>query len=193
MFAAIYIPDFSLQAVLRADPDLRARPIAFVDPEMTGTPIVQATSPAAGAGVIAGLTPAQATARCRDLIIKTRSRPMEQSATEILLQTAYAFSPNIESTALGVCTIELKQFGLRDESDVQNYGAKIIQALAPFYLDANIGIAPTPALALLAARHQHFRSSRREEALTNSRLDCPSTGAIQPVKPSGEHSPLSWG
>jgi impB/mucB/samB family len=101
MFAAIYIPDFSLQAVLRADPELRARPVALVDPEMTGTPIVQTTSVAAKAGVIAGLTPAQASARCRDLLIKTRSQPREQSATEILLQTAYAFSPNIESTALG--------------------------------------------------------------------------------------------
>jgi protein ImuB len=152
MFAAIYIPDFSLLAVLRADPDLRARPVALVDLEMTGTPIIQATSAAAKAGVIAGLTPAQATARCRDLIIKTRSHPAEQSATEILLQTAYAFSPNIESTALGICTMELKRLGLRDESDAQNYGAKIIQALAPCYLEANVGIAPTPELALFAAR-----------------------------------------
>ena len=162
MFAAIYIPDFSLQAVLRADPDLRARPVALVDPEMTGTPIVQATLSAAGAGVIAGLTPAQATARCRDLIIKTRSRPMEQSATEILLQTAYAFSPNIESTALGVCTMELKRLGLRDESDAQNYGAKIVQALDPFHLDAHTGIAPTPELALFAAHHKHLHSSEHD-------------------------------
>lgn len=154
MFAAIYIPDFSLQAVLRADPDLGAQPVALVDPEMTETPIVQATSAAAKAGVIAGLTPAQAMARCRDLMIKTRSRLQEQSATEILLQTAYAFSPNIESTAPGVCTMELKRLGLRDKSDMQHYGAKIIQALAPFYLEANVGIAPAPELALLAARHE---------------------------------------
>ncbi|HEV2455048.1 MAG TPA: hypothetical protein VGY98_12355 [Verrucomicrobiae bacterium] len=152
MFAAVLIPNFSLQAVLRADPDLRERPVALVDPEMTGTPIIQATLTAAKAGVVAGLTPAQAMARCRDLIIKTRSRPREQSATEILLQTAYAFSPNIESTALGVCTIELKQLGLRNASDMQNYGAKIIQTLAPFYLEASAGIAPAPALALLAAQ-----------------------------------------
>jgi protein ImuB len=152
MFAAIYIPNFSLQAVLRADPDLRAQPVALVDSEMTGTPIVQITSAAAQAGVVTGSTPAQATARCRNLMVRTRSRLQEQSATGILLQTAYAFSPNIESTALGVCTIELKQLGLQGESDMQNYGAKIIEALAPFYLEANVGIATTPELALLAAR-----------------------------------------
>ncbi|HEV2328578.1 MAG TPA: hypothetical protein VGY56_07305, partial [Verrucomicrobiae bacterium] len=180
MFAAIYIPDFSLQAVLRADPDLRARPVALVDPEMTGTPIVQVTSSAAGAGVIAGLTPAQATARCRDLIIKTRSRSQEQSATEILLQTAYAFSPNIESTALGVCTVELKRLGLRDESDAQNYGAKIVQALAPFYLDAHAGIAPTPELALLAAHHEHLHSSKHDGRGANRFAHLP-VAALEPA------------
>ncbi|MGH8024562.1 MAG: hypothetical protein ACRED1_13320 [Limisphaerales bacterium] len=152
MFAAIYVPHFSLQAVLRADPDLRAKAVALLDPDMKGTPVVQATDAAAKAGVTAGLTPAQATARRGDLILKARSRAREQSATEVLLQTAGAFSPNVESTGLGICTIELTRLGLRDPADAEKYGAKIVQALAPFYLDANIGIAATPELALLAAR-----------------------------------------
>jgi protein ImuB len=201
MFAAIYIPDFSLQAVLRAYPDLCGLPVALVDPEITGMPIIQATSPAAKAGVTPGLTSAQATARCGDLIIKTRSHPQEQTATGILLQTAYAFSPNIESTALGGCTMELKRLGLRNQSDMQNYGAKIIQALAPFYLEANVGIAPTPQLALLAAR---LCSSRRlprrsgfakanEEALTNSRPNRPTSLAVEPVQPPMAHSPAPGG
>ena len=194
MFAAIYIPNFSLQAVLRADPDSRAQPVALVDPEMTGTPIVQITSAAAQAGVTSGLTPAQATARCRDLTIKTRSHPQEQSATEILLQTAYAFSPNIECTSLGVCTIELKRLGLQSQSDLQNYGAKIIEALKPFYLEANVGIAPSPELALLAARREPLlRSSRREEALTNSRLNYPALIAARPAQPPVDHSPSPEG
>lgn len=186
MFAAVHIPNFSLQAVLRADPDLCALPVALVDPEITGTPIVQTTSSAAKAGVIAGLTAAQATARCGDLIIKTRSRPQEQTATGILLQTAYAFSPHIESTAQGVCTLELKALGLRDQSDMQNYGAKMIQALAPFYLEAQVGIAPTPALALLAARAEPLRSSRRDEAPTNSRPNRPAALAIENASPGRE-------
>lgn len=194
MFAAIYIPDFSLQAVLRADPDLRARPVALVDPEMTGTPIIQATSAAAMAGVIAGLTPAQAMARCRDLMIKTRSHPQEQSATGILLQTAYAFSPNIESTALGVCTMELKRLGLRDASDAQNYGAKIIQALAPFCLEARIGIAPTPELALLAACSERNSPAERDEStLTNSRPDRPASFPVEHIEPTAGHSPSPGG
>ena len=73
---------------------------------------------------------------------------------------------------------------------MQNYGAKIIEALAPFYLEANVGIAPTPELALLAARRASLlRSSRREEVLTHSQLACPSSGAVQHVQLSADHSP----
>ncbi len=189
MFAAISIPDFSLQAVLRADPDLRARAVALVDPEIDGTPIVQTTSAAAQTGIIAGLTPAQAMARCGNLMIKTRSRPQEDAATEILLQTAYAFSPNIESTALGICIIELKRLGLHSQSDMQNYGAKIVEALAPFHLEAKVGMAPAPELALLAARALLRSSPDRIGTLTGSRLACPSGGAIQHVQQPADNSP----
>src|SRR5690242_18622767 len=99
MFAVILIPNFSLQAVLRHEPDLRSRPIALVDPKETKPVITQLTSTAQAWGVCAGLTASQAMARCAELIIKPRSPAQEESATEVLLQTAYAFSPNIEATA----------------------------------------------------------------------------------------------
>src|SRR5690348_14557494 len=108
MFAVIFIPNFSLQAILRHEPDLRSRPIALIDPQATKSVITQLTSAAQSSGVDEGLTASQAMARCADLIIKPRSLAQEESATEVLLQTAYAFSPNIERTAPGICTIELK-------------------------------------------------------------------------------------
>lgn len=70
---------------------------------------------------------------------------------QILLQTAYAFSPNIEATALGVCTMELKGLGLENENAIQNWAEKILKTLAQFHLESKIGIAPAPELALLAA------------------------------------------
>src|SRR5438132_6480781 len=106
MFAVIFIPDFSLQAVLRHEPDLRTSAVALVDPESKG--IVQITVAARNAGVIAGLTPSQAMARCENLVIRPRSTLQEIAAAEVLLQTACAFSPHIESTAPGICTMDLK-------------------------------------------------------------------------------------
>lgn len=151
MFAVIYIPDFSLQAALRHEPELRARPVALVDGESAKSFILQANAAAKKAGVAEGQTPSQAIARCESLTIKTRSLAQEKSATEILLQTAYGFSPNIEPTAPGVCTMELKGLGIEDHDEAGNWAEMIVRALVQYHLEARVGIAPTPELALLAA------------------------------------------
>src|SRR6267142_310263 len=111
MFAVIFIPNFSLQSVLRhgaqssssartdsqrAELELCAPPAALVDPALPKPHILQLTDAARARGVVEGLTASQAMARCGDLIIKPRSLVQEAAATEVLLQTAYAFSPNLE-------------------------------------------------------------------------------------------------
>ena len=68
MFAVIFIPNFSLQAVLRHEPDLRSRPVALVDPQATKPVITQLTSTAQSCGVCEGLTASQGMARCAELI-----------------------------------------------------------------------------------------------------------------------------
>ena len=107
MFAVVLVPDFALQAVLRFEPDSRHRPVALVDPTSPKPDLIQLTSAARVCGVVEGLTASQAIARCANLIIKPRSAVQEKAATDALLQIAYAFSPNIEATAPGVCTMEL--------------------------------------------------------------------------------------
>jgi protein ImuB len=151
MFAVIYIPQFSLQAALRHEPDLHSQPVALIDPKSSKPEIIQLNSAARSYGVAAGLTASQAAARCEPLKIKPRSPSQEESATEILLQSAYSFSPNIESTAPGICTVELKGLGLAGQESMQTWAEKILQTLSPFHLDAKIGVAPTPDLALLCA------------------------------------------
>lgn len=152
MFAVVSIPDFSLQALLRNEPDLHPHPVALVDPDGSPPVIIQSNAAAKSHGVNEGLTASQAAARCGHLKIKIRSRAQEQSATEILLQTAHAFSPNIESTALGVCTLELKGLGLETGNRAPKWAETLRQAFVKFQLRAKIGIAPTPGLAWLAAR-----------------------------------------
>ncbi|HEU5124351.1 MAG TPA: DNA polymerase Y family protein [Verrucomicrobiae bacterium] len=151
MFAVVFIPDFSLQAVLRLESDLHSQPVALIDPDLPKPNIVQLTSAARAKGVVEGLTSSQAMARCANLLIKTRSLNQEQAVTDILLQTAYAFSPNIEATAPGVCTMELKGLGLEDEAALTQWAEKILQALTQLNLRAQMGISITPSLALMAA------------------------------------------
>jgi protein ImuB len=152
MFAVIHIPNFALQAALRLEPELKSCAVALVDSEPGKATIMQLTSAARERGAFEGSTPSQAVARCGDLVIKQRSRAREQSATEILLQTACAFSPYIESTASGVCTMELKGLALENEAAARQWASKILSALASFHLDAQIGFASAPGLALVLAQ-----------------------------------------
>jgi protein ImuB len=150
MFAAIYTPDFALQAVLRHEPELHQHPVAIIAADATKPFVLQTTRAAFEQGVTAGLTPPQALARCATLIIKPRSLPMEAAATELLLQTAYCFSPHIESTAAGVCTMDLQKLNV--DGGFNDWARRIRSALASVQLRTQIGVATTPNIALLAAR-----------------------------------------
>lgn len=190
MFAVIFIPDFSLQAVLRHEPELRSRAVALVDPVATKPCVIQLTHPARAMGVIEGQTSSQAIARCGKLLIKTRSRMQEESATQALLQTAYAFSPRIESTAPGVCTLDLKGLNIEfDPWSVLNWAGKLIEALAQFHLEAQVGFAVTPDLARLAAcsaRPVLMLQDGLPESLRLTRQDAPTASLSHPMGESAK-------
>jgi protein ImuB len=111
VFAVVFVPNFALHSLLRHEPELRERPVALVEAAGANSAkaiILECTRNAEAGGVSPGFTAPQAQARCRELILRSRVPAAEQSATNILLQTAYAFSPNIENTAPGFCTIDLR-------------------------------------------------------------------------------------
>ena len=152
MFAAIHLPNFQLQAALRHGRTMRPEPVALVDSELSKAVIVQSNSAAKAAGVADGMTPSQAMARCPNLNLLSRSPKQEASATQILLQTAYAFSPHIESTRPGMCTLELRGLGLATATAIREWCGKIIASLGLLDFEAVMGIGPTPDLAWLAAQ-----------------------------------------
>jgi hypothetical protein len=146
MFAALYLPDFALQAALRHEPELHAQRVALLDDEENKATILQLTKSAAAAGVIKGMTASQALARCLKLCIRSRTRAQEKIADEILLHHAATLAPEIEATAPGVCTVHF--------TDRKNQVAQIervIAQLAQLQLTAQAGIAATPDLSFLAA------------------------------------------
>jgi protein ImuB len=177
MYGVIYVADFHLQAALRAEPQLRSRPIALLDGQLPKAVVLQVTEAARAAGVCPGLTSTQAMARCREVILRSRSPGQEQAARDILLQCAYCFSPGIEDTSDGVCTMDLKGLpvtmsyerasGDADQDDdprpsgphrtlavaeIARWAEKILDALAQLQLHAQVGVARTPDLAWQAAK-----------------------------------------
>lgn len=146
MFAALYLPDFELQAALRHEPELRAKPVALLDDEEAKAKIMQLTSSASEAGVSAGLTASQGLARCLSLIIKPRAHAQEKIAGEILLHHAATLAPEIEATAPGVCTVHFTSL-----KNCQESVARVVRQLAQLQLTAQAGLATTPDLSFLAA------------------------------------------
>ena len=146
MFAALYLPDFALQAALRHEPQLHARPVALLDDEQSKATIIQLTKSAAEAGVSKGMTPSQGLARCLNLIIKPRAREQEKIAGEILLHHAGMLAPEMEATAPGVCTVRF-----RAKKNCVESIERVIAQLAQLHLKAQAGIAATPDLSFLAA------------------------------------------
>jgi protein ImuB len=149
MFAVIYIPDFFLHAVLRAEAGLEKRPVVLIDAAEKKPLVLQLTAAARAVGISEGMSPTQALARSTLLQIKPRCAAQEKAATDALLQCAYSFSPNIESTADGVCTLDLA--GLPN-LDHEALAGEMVQRLATLHLPAQVGIGRNPWLALLAAR-----------------------------------------
>jgi hypothetical protein len=146
MFAALYLPDFELQAALRHEPALRARPVALLDDEEAKAKIMQLTRSAVEAGVSAGLTASQGLARCLSLVIKPRARGQEKIAGEILLHHAATLAPEIEATAPGVCTVHFTSL-----KNCRENVARVVRQLAQLQLRAQAGLAATPDLSFLAA------------------------------------------
>ena len=148
VFAVLHIADFALHAVLRNEPDVARRPAAL----FTGAAkksLVLATNPAArAAGVEPGMTAPQAVARCPALIIRTAQPAAEIEARAALLAVGFTFSPSIEATAPGICTIDLKGSG----AACPERSRRAVAELARLGLPATAGLARTPLLALYAAR-----------------------------------------
>jgi protein ImuB len=147
-FAALFIPDFALQAVLRHTPELRALPVALIPENTPRACIIQATPTAHEAGVILGMTPSQGLARCRDLKIIKASHEAARCANAALFDYAWSISRFVEQTGPGICTVAL------DETQPHR-GAEWREGLRQLNLHARIGIAPHPDLALLAAQSSH--------------------------------------
>ena len=149
-FASIYVPGFSVQAVVRAEPALRDCAIALVD----GTPpiwnVVAANEAAMQAGIALGMARTQAE-QFSGVKMRQRSRGQEESAHTALLDLAWSVSPRIEDTALDTVTLDLaglhSLFGSEEE-----IARQLTEGASRFGLTAQVALASNPDVAIHAAR-----------------------------------------
>lgn len=146
MFATLYLPNFYLQAALRHQPELGARPVGLIDAEQTKAVLLQLNHEAEEAGVRCGMTPSQGLARCLSLVVKARLRAQENLLSDLLLQFAFSLAPYVEATAPGICTVEFT-----DTRQLLSKVQRVIEQLRESELQAQAGIASTADASFLAA------------------------------------------
>src|ERR1700686_5202238 len=150
MFACIFIPDFPAQAIIRFDPELRARPVAILSGRPPLEKVMALNERARQLGVDVGATKSQLEA-WENLALRTRSESQEASAHAALLDCAQAFSPEVEDTSPGTALLNLA--GLAPLlGTLPKIARDLAQRVRQMGLDANIAAASNPDAALLAAR-----------------------------------------
>jgi protein ImuB len=150
MFACIFIPDFPAQALIRVEPELRARPIVV----LTGRPplekVVALNEIARRAGVEIAATRPHLEA-WGNLVLRTRSDSQETLMHAALLDCAQSFSPEVEDTSPGVVLLNLA--GLEPLlGPLPKIIADLSRHISQMGVEARIAMAANPDAALLAAR-----------------------------------------
>jgi protein ImuB len=146
-FAALWISNFSLAAVQRADPSLAGRPAALIAGEGRQAVVTQ-VSPQARR-VLPGLSAPLAAARCPGLQLRERDPAAEVEVQRLLLAAAFALSPRVEATGPGCCTADLQG---ADAARTEAGMHRQIGELRRLGLSAGIGAGETPLVARYAAR-----------------------------------------
>jgi protein ImuB len=149
MFACIFIPDFSAQALMRIEPDLRARSLAVLSGRPPLEKVVTLNEKARQSGVEIGATKSQLEA-WENLVFRARSESQEISAHAALLDCAQSFSPEIEDTSTGTALLNLD--GLEPLlGPLSKITCNLAQRATEIGFEANIAVASNPDAALLAA------------------------------------------
>jgi protein ImuB len=150
MFACIFVSNFPVAAVFRAEPDLRARAVAIFEGKPPLEKVFAVNESAGRMGITPGMTKAQAEL-CSELTLRPRSLLQESAAHAALLDCAQSFSPCVEDAAADTAILDLagmeSLFGTLPE-----IACNIFRRAADLGLDVNVAVASNPDAAVLAAR-----------------------------------------
>ena len=105
-FASIYVPDFSVQAVVRTEHGLRGRALALIE----GTPPLEKVVAAGAAALRLGIEPGMKKTQAEDfrgVEIRPRSLAQEKAAHAALLDLGWSVSPRVEDAAPDTIVLDL--------------------------------------------------------------------------------------
>jgi protein ImuB len=149
-FACIYIPDFMVQSVVRAEPVLRSSVIALISGKPPLWSVVAANSAALQTGVQLGMTKSQVVEFC-DVEIRHRLEAQEKAAHAALLDVGWSVSPRVEDTAADTIVLDLEGLASLFGTD-ENIARELAQRTTRVGVIPHVAVASNIEVAVLAAR-----------------------------------------
>jgi protein ImuB len=148
-FACIFVPDFSAQAIVRVEPELRTHAVAVIAGNPPLEKIISLNEKARRNGVSIGMTKLQAEL-CEEVTLRERSELQESAAHSALMDCAQSFSPRVEDAAPHTLLLDLsgleKLFG-----PLPKIAREIFRRASQMGLETNVAVGSTLEAALLAA------------------------------------------
>jgi protein ImuB len=149
-FACIFVPDFPAEAILRAEPELRAQPVAVLEGKPPLQKVFALNEKARRFGIENGMTKIQVEP-CTEIMLRSRSPLQETAAHAALLDCAQSFSPRIEDIAPDTVILDLS--GLESLfGSLPKIARDIARRTSDLGLEANVATAFNPDTARFAAR-----------------------------------------
>jgi len=150
--ACLHVPELSLVAALRAEPQLCAEPLAVVQAgrDLGGRAHVLGATPAAQ-GVEVGQMLAEARAICPRLLAREASPERERAVAQAAREAAAAVSPRVEEAGPGL--VYLDASGLESLiGDDRAVARAVVAAAERVGVRAAVGLASSKSVARLAAQ-----------------------------------------
>src|SRR5580658_3781866 len=148
-FAAIHVANFMVQAVLRAEVELREKAVALVDGTAPQILVVAANDAAWRAGIQLGM--AQTQAQLCGVEIRRRSRAQEKAAHAALLDLGWSMSPRVEDHAQDTILADLAGLNSLFGAD-ENIAREFARRAAELRLQAHVAVSANLEVAVHAAR-----------------------------------------
>lgn len=149
--ACLVVPDFSIAALVRANPALAVEPLAISDSLAPHSELISVSACARGFGVRPGMTIAQARSIVSNLVVMNRSFAAERSAAGALSDAAESLSPIVEPGDGGCVYLGLVGLGRLHGSE-EEIAAELCRRVDRLGMEASAGIAANKKIAYLAAR-----------------------------------------
>jgi protein ImuB len=149
--ACLRIPDFPLQALRRAEPDLAEVPVVVALGRSPHDLVVAVAPEAAEQGVRPGMTAAQARQVAAEVLVRVTPPEVAEAAEEALADVATGVSPRIKRARPGEVLLDVAGLELRIGGEI-DIARALLRACHHVGLDAVVGIASSSGVARVAAR-----------------------------------------